>query len=193
MRSRPCCAPAVTRMFSLRAGVPSAAMTSTITSRILSRPAVGPYWRAWALSAATAPQISWNASSPNVLVSGKPPASEIMPGCERVDIRSRVAALFMPFIRPAYRELKRSGSGVGVRFISSSRCKELSVSLIAVPFAPALASSRYLLGLLLQLVGLAGDPAVPLLLVVGVLLKSGSAAAEARRREGLQLGSVYVT
>jgi hypothetical protein len=43
---------------------------------------------------------------------------------------------------------------------------------------------------LLKCVEPAGDLTVTLLVVVGVLLETGSAAAEARRREGLELGSV---
>jgi hypothetical protein len=72
-----------------------------MTSFIDSRPAVGPYWRAWAASGAMPCEISRNASSPKALVSGKPPASEMMPGRESVAIRSRVAALFMPLTRVA--------------------------------------------------------------------------------------------
>jgi hypothetical protein len=45
------------------------------------------------------PEISRNASSPKALVSGKPPASEMIPGRERVAMRSRVAAVFMPLTR----------------------------------------------------------------------------------------------
>ena len=52
IRSSPCWAPVVTKTSSCLAGVPSAPMTSTMTSFMASRPAVGPYCRAWAASEA---------------------------------------------------------------------------------------------------------------------------------------------
>src|SRR5918994_7715036 len=119
-RSRPCWAPVVTKTSSWLARVPSEAITSTIMSFIPSSPAVGPYWRAWAESAATLWEISRNASSPKARVSGKPPAREIMPGLERVAIRSRVAALFIPLTRLAYRKSKRSRSTSGICLSLSS-------------------------------------------------------------------------
>ena len=100
-RSRPCWAPVVTKTSSWLARMPSAAITSTIMSFIPSSPEVGPYCRAWAETAATLWEISRNASSPNARVSGKPPAREMMPGLERVAMRSRVAALFIPLTRLA--------------------------------------------------------------------------------------------
>ncbi len=62
---------------------------------------MGPYCRARAPCEATVPQISWNASSPKVSVSGNPLVSEIRPGRERVDMRSQVEELFISFTRLA--------------------------------------------------------------------------------------------
>jgi hypothetical protein len=45
---------------------------------------------------------------------------------------------------------------------------------------------------LLGQIGLASDLGISLLAVVEVLLKCGFGGAEARGREGLELGSVYV-
>ena len=46
-------------------------------------------------------------------MSGKPPASEMMPGRERVAMRSRVTAVFMPLTRSEYRKSNRSRSTSG--------------------------------------------------------------------------------
>src|SRR5918997_6233564 len=121
-RSRPCWAPVVMKMSSWRARMPSASITSTMTAFIPSSPAVGPYCKAWAESAAMVWEISRKASSPNARVSGKPPAREMIPGLERVAMRSRVAALFIPLTRLAYRKSKRSRSTSG---------KELSLSPVS--------------------------------------------------------------
>src|SRR5215204_6055817 len=58
MRSSPCWAPVVTKTSSCLAGVPSAAITSTMTSFTGSSPEVGPYCSAWAVSAAMLPESS---------------------------------------------------------------------------------------------------------------------------------------
>ena len=65
-------------------------------SFVSSRPSVGPYWSAFAHDSVA---IRWataaNVSGGNVLVSGRPPASEIISGRAVTAIRSRIAEDFM--------------------------------------------------------------------------------------------------
>ena len=73
-------------------------------SFVSSRPSVGPYWSALAhdsaaMRCATAAKVSGG----NVLVSGRPPASEITSGRAVTAIRSRIAEDFMTFVREANR------------------------------------------------------------------------------------------
>ena len=82
--------------------MPSAAITSAMHSLVASRPSVGPYCSAFAHDSAA---IRWataaNVSGGNVLVSGRPPASEITSGRAVTAIRSRMADDFMTLVRAA--------------------------------------------------------------------------------------------
>ena len=70
----------------------SAAITWTMQSFSASRPSVGPYWSAAAdESTATRAISAAKSSAGNVLVSGRPPASEITSGRWVTAIRSRIA------------------------------------------------------------------------------------------------------
>ena len=67
-----------------------------------SSPSVGPYCRAAALeSTATCAISAAKSSAGNVLVSGRPPASEITSGCWVTAIRSRIADDFIDCVRRA--------------------------------------------------------------------------------------------
>ncbi len=84
--------------------MPSAAMTSAMHSFVSSSPSVGPYWSALAHdSEAIRCATAANVSGGNVLVSGRPPASEITSGRAVTAIRSRIAEDFMTFVRAANR------------------------------------------------------------------------------------------
>jgi hypothetical protein len=83
-------------------GMPSAAITSAMQSLVSSRPSVGPYCSALAHdSAAMRWATAAKVSGGNVLVSGRPPASEITSGRAVTAIRSRIADDFMTFVREA--------------------------------------------------------------------------------------------
>ena len=72
--------------------MPSAPITSPITSLVSAKPSVGPYWSAFALDSCAIRVIcAANDSGGKVEVSGKPPASEITSGREVISIRSRIA------------------------------------------------------------------------------------------------------
>ena len=65
---------------------------------------MGPYWSAFAHdSAAIRCATAANVSGGNVLVSGRPPASEITSGRAVTAIRSRIAEDFMTLVRDANR------------------------------------------------------------------------------------------
>ena len=82
--------------------MPSAAITSTMQSAAAAMPSVGPYCRARAVCSAATCDISFaNSSGAKVLVSGRPPASEITSGRSVSAIISRIAELFMPRVRAA--------------------------------------------------------------------------------------------
>ena len=82
--------------------MPSACITSAMQSLVSASPSVGPYWSALAQDSAA---IRWataaNVSGGNVLVSGRPPASEITSGRAVTAIRSRMAEDFMTLVREA--------------------------------------------------------------------------------------------
>ena len=82
--------------------MPSAAITSAMQAFVSSSPSVGPYWSAFAHDSEA---IRWataaNVSGGKVLVSGRPPASEITSGRAVTAIRSRIAEDFMTFVRAA--------------------------------------------------------------------------------------------
>src|SRR3954465_5129139 len=112
-RSMTCWPPVVTSTSCGSTCVPSSAMTSTIASRAARLPSVGPYCSARAEDSAATPLISLASSSAgNVLVSGRPPASEITSGRSVIAIRSRMAELVMTRVReaksPAYRSSSRA-------------------------------------------------------------------------------------
>ena len=72
--------------------MPSASITCTMHSFRASSPSVGPYCSAAALeSTATRAISAAKSSAGNVLVSGRPPASEITSGRAVTAIRSRIA------------------------------------------------------------------------------------------------------
>ena len=82
--------------------MPSSAITSTMHAFSSSMPSVGPYWSARAeASAATRAIRAATSSAGNVLVSGRPPASEITSGRAVIAMRSRMAEDFMPCVRRA--------------------------------------------------------------------------------------------
>jgi hypothetical protein len=84
--------------------MPSAPITSTMACLTSSRPSVAPYWSAAAEDSAAMRAVSAARSSAgNVLVSGSPPASEMMSGWAITAIRSRMAEDFMPWVRRANR------------------------------------------------------------------------------------------
>ena len=84
--------------------MPSAAITSTMHALSSSMPSVGPYCSARAHSSAPMWDISdENDSAGNVLVSGSPPASEMMSGRWVTAMRSRIAEDFIPRVRVANR------------------------------------------------------------------------------------------
>ena len=71
---------------------------------VSSRPSVGPYWSAFAHdSEAIRCATAANVSGGKVLVSGRPPASEMISGRAVTAIRSRIAEDFMTFVREANR------------------------------------------------------------------------------------------
>ena len=77
--------------------MPSSAITRTMHAFSSSSPSVGPYWSARAeASAATRAISAATSSAGNVLVSGRPPASEITSGRAVMAIMSRIAEDFMP-------------------------------------------------------------------------------------------------
>jgi hypothetical protein len=85
-------------------GVPSAAITCSMTSLRSRMPSVGPYWSARAVeSTASLDMIAAKSSAGNVLVSGSPPASEMTSGRSVMAIRSRIAEDFIPRVRFANR------------------------------------------------------------------------------------------
>ena len=82
----------------------SACITAAMHSFVSSSPSVGPYWSALAqdsdaIRCATAAKVSGG----KVLVSGRPPASEITSGRAVSAIRSRIAEDFMTLVREANR------------------------------------------------------------------------------------------
>lgn len=82
--------------------VPSAAITSRMHCTVAAIPSVGPYCSARAVDSAATRDISIAYSSgANVLVSGRPPASEITSGRSVSAIISRIAELFIPRVRVA--------------------------------------------------------------------------------------------
>ena len=84
--------------------MPSAAMTWAMQSFVSGSPSVGPYWSALAHdSAAIRCATAANVSGGKLLVSGRPPASEITSGRAVTAIRSRIADDFMTFVREANR------------------------------------------------------------------------------------------
>ena len=84
--------------------MPSAAITCMIGPLTSSRPSVGPYWSARAVSSAPTRAISaLKSSAGKVVVSGRPPASEITSGRAVTAIRSRIAEDFMTCVRRANR------------------------------------------------------------------------------------------
>ena len=82
----------------------SAAITSAMHAFVSSRPSVGPYWSALALDSSA---IRWvtaaNVSGGKLLVSGRPPASEITSGLAVTAIRSRIADEVITRVREAKR------------------------------------------------------------------------------------------
>ena len=97
---------------------PSPARCSGLTS---SRPSVGPYWSAAALESTATRDISHAKSSAgNVVVSGRPVASEITSGRAVTAIMSRIAEEVMPRVRLGEQaavalDLVRAGGGHGLR------------------------------------------------------------------------------
>ena len=83
-------------MSSGSARMPSACITSAMHSFVSGRPSVGPYCSAFAHdSAAIRCVTAAKVSVGNVLVSGRPPASEITSGRAVTAIMSRIAEDFM--------------------------------------------------------------------------------------------------
>ena len=71
---------------------------------VSSSPSVGPYWSALAQdSSAIRSLTAANDSGGKVLVSGRPPASEITSGRAVMAMRSRIAEDFMTLVREAKR------------------------------------------------------------------------------------------
>ncbi len=84
--------------------MPSAAITSQITSLVRAKPSVGPYWSASADDSCAIRVIcAANDSGGKVEVSGRPPASEITSGRAVISIRSRIAEERMTRVRFANR------------------------------------------------------------------------------------------
>ena len=82
--------------------MPSSAITRTMHAFSSSRPSVGPYWSARAdASAATRAISAATSSAGKVVVSGRPPASEMTSGRAVMAIMSRIAEDFMPCVRCA--------------------------------------------------------------------------------------------
>ena len=82
--------------------MPSASITSAITSRTSLRPSVGPYCSALAMeSVATRPISSVKKPGAKVEVSGRPPEKEITSSRAVSAIRSRIAEDFMTRVRCA--------------------------------------------------------------------------------------------
>ena len=80
-------------------------------SLVSARPSVGPYWSAFAHdSCAMRCATAANVSGGKLLVSGRPPASEITSGRAVTAIRSRIADDFMTCVREAKRPAYRSRS-----------------------------------------------------------------------------------
>ena len=89
---------------SISTSVPSAAITWTMQRRTSSSPSVGPYWSAAALDSTATRDISQAKSSAgNVVVSGRPVASEITSGRAVTAIMSRIAEDVIPRVRFANR------------------------------------------------------------------------------------------
>ena len=84
--------------------MPSAAITWAMHSFVSGSPSVGPYWSALAhdsaaIRCATAAKVSGG----KLLVSGRPPASEMTSGRAVTAIRSRITDDFMTLVREAKR------------------------------------------------------------------------------------------
>jgi hypothetical protein len=104
IRSIACWPPVVTMMSSASGLIPSAAITSRITSFVSANPSVGPYWSAFADDSCAIRVIcAANDSGGKVEVSGRPPASEITSGRAVISIRSRIAEERITFVRSANR------------------------------------------------------------------------------------------
>ena len=92
----------VTIRSSVSTSVPSAAITCTMQRRTDSSPSVGPYCSAAALESTATRDISIAKSSAgNVVVSGRPVASEMTSGRAVTAIMSRIAEDVMPRVRRA--------------------------------------------------------------------------------------------
>ncbi len=101
-RSITCWPPVVIIRSSVSTAVPSAAITWTMQRLTSSSPSVGPYCRAAALESTATRDISAAKSSAgNVVVSGRPVASEITSGRAVTAIMSRIAEEVMPRVRVA--------------------------------------------------------------------------------------------
>ena len=84
--------------------MPSAAITWAMQALVSGSPSVGPYWSALAQdSVAMRCATAANVSGGKVLVSGRPPASEITSGRAVTAMRSRIADDFMTRVREANR------------------------------------------------------------------------------------------
>src|SRR4051794_27939803 len=110
-RSITCWPPVVTTTSSGSARMSSAPITSAMQVLVSASPSVGPYWSAFAhdsaaIRCATAAKVSGG----KVLVSGRPPASEMISGRAVTAIRSRMADDFMTFVREAKSPAQRSRS-----------------------------------------------------------------------------------
>ena len=111
-RSITCCPPVVTIRWSGSTFIPpSACITSAMQSFVSASPSVGPYCSAFAHdSCAMRCATAANVSGGKLLVSGRPPASEITSGRAVTAIRSRIADDFMTCVREAKRPAYRSRS-----------------------------------------------------------------------------------
>ena len=114
-RSRACCDPWVTSTCSASTGRSRrAAVWRATHARRSGEPSVVEYWsRAAGRSRSTRSVISRSSSTGKASGAGRPPASEIMPGCSVTFSRSRMADERRPAIRPA------SGTGSGSMAASS--------------------------------------------------------------------------
>ena len=103
-RSITCWPPVVTITSSGSTRMPSAAITAAMQSLVSGSPSVGPYWRALAHDSAAMRWVTAaKVSGGNVLVSGRPPASEMTSGRAVTAIRSRIADDFITLVRDANR------------------------------------------------------------------------------------------